>query len=241
MLRVATEKGFKWNYEIPSSRVVLGCSFSLPIFPSPVLQDAKDVDWCNHQQRAQHEPSFAPNPEGGSQAVWAWGAQISPCWITKLQLTPNRCWKHQFRRSLARDKWDKWNTTPKFCLRISGTWAGDNWETNGRKVQSHAAHSTRSMLGDKGERQVQSHAAHSTRSMLGDKGERQVQSHAAHSTRSMLGDKGERQVQSNAPQSTHSILESIHLGTQARRHKQNHEAHTTNRGCGENTPTTLNI
>ena len=37
---------------------------------------------------------------------------------------------------------DKWKTTPKFCLRISGTWAGDNWETNGRKVQNHAAHST---------------------------------------------------------------------------------------------------
>ena len=130
--------------------------------------------------------------------------------------------------------------------------------TNGRQLQNFASASvgreretTGRQMGEKcktmrptapcGERQVQSHAAHSTRSMLEDKGERQVQSHAAHSTRSMLGDKGERQVQSHAAHSTRSILESIHLGTQARRHKQNHEAHTTNRGCGEVTPTTLNI
>ena len=148
MLRVATEKGFKWNYEIPSSRVVLGCSFSLPIFPSPVLQDAKDVDWCNHQQRAQHEPSFAPNPEGGSQAVWAWGAQISPCWITKLQLTPNRCWKHQFRWSLARDKWGQMEYNSKILpphqWDVSGRQLGDKWEKSAKPCgPQHPQHAGR--------------------------------------------------------------------------------------------------
>ena len=222
-LELRPKRGLSEIMRYPSSRVVLGCSFSLPIFPSPVLQDCKG---CRLMQSPAESSTWAilctESRRGQSGCLSMRCSNKSMLNNETTNWPPNRCWKHQFRWSLARDKWGQMEYNSKILpphqWDVSGRQLGDKWEKSAKPCgPQHPQHAGRQGGETSAKPCSPQHPQHAGRQggetsakpcspqhpqhAAGDKGERQVQSHAAHSTHSMLGDKwGETSAKPCSPQ-----------------------------------------